>query len=311
VIGHKEVPLRFIFLFISLFCVWGRLSMLRNAFLYSGFVVLAACGGSSSSSDNPPPAQVTPTLTPVTIDFAAVVGSEALACDVAYANVGAANTSTEIKDFRMFVHDFKLITGSGAEVAVTLDISDWQAQGVALLDFENASGECTGTVETNTKVVGSYEDFGQTFTGVKFTVGIPESINHLEQATVSPLNTTGMNWGWTGGYKFIRFDIPTWNVHLGATGCSANGAGDVSCTKSNRPVIELDNFDHATQVVQIDYAALVQDKDVTANTANTAVGCMSSADDPECPEIFTQLGLDLASGNMDPNLVQTVFSVAN
>lgn len=281
-------------------------SRVRSVVSIPGIVFLTACGGGGSSKD----ADSTAQTTPVSIQFSAVVGSEPLACNVDYNAVGTANTTTQIKDFRLFVHGVQLITDSDEAVSLTLDSSVWQAQGVALLDFENATGECTGTAETNVTVTGIVAATEASFTGVRFTVGIPESLNHLEQTSVSPFNVTGMNWGWTNGYKFIRFDVPNWNVHVGATGCAANGSGNVVCTHANRPLIELDNFDYQSQSIQIDYAALVQGSDISTD-AGGATGCMSGGTDPECYDVFTQLGLNLASGENDSALTQSVFSVAD
>ncbi len=284
--------------------------MFRNAFLIPGIMALGACGGGGSSSNGADDSAKALDETAVSIEFSAVVADAALACDTDYASVGTAGSATQIKDFRLFVHDIELMTSDDQSVAVNLDDSPWQAQGVALLDFENGTGECTGTAETNKVVSGTIPSSDAQFTGVRFMVGIPKSLNHLEQATVSPFNVTGMNWGWTNGYKFIRFDIPNWNVHIGATGCAADGDGNIECTNENRPEIELENFDYQTQSIQIDYAALVQGSDVSSD-AGGASGCMSGGTDPECNEVFTQLGLNLASGENDPTLMQTVFSVAD
>ena len=283
--------------------------MIRSISAIFGLTTLVACGGGSSGSDDGSAAAVAISL-PVEINFSAVMDSAVLACDVDYAGVGTAATTTQIKDFRLFVHGIQLITDTNEAVELTLDTSDWQAQGVALLDFENATGECTGTAETNSVVTGTIPDSGVTFNAIRFTVGIPQHLNHLEQASVSPFNVTGMNWGWTGGYKFIRFDVPNWNLHIGATGCVASSGGDVECSNSNRPQIELSAFNHQTQTIQIDFAALLQGSDISTNVDGPS-GCMSGATDFECNEVFTQLGLSLVSGENDPRLTQTVFSVAD
>ncbi|MEE2730616.1 MAG: MbnP family copper-binding protein [Pseudomonadota bacterium] len=273
-----------------------------------GALGLTACGGGGGSSSDEAPKSLG--STPVSIEFAAMVADQVLACDTDYTGVGTAGSMVQVKDFRMFVHEVELLTDGGKSVSVSLEDSPWQAQGVVLLDFEDGTGECTGTAETNRIITGTVPDSGDVYTGVRFVVGIPESLNHLEQASVSPFNVTGMNWGWTNGFKFIRFDIPNWNVHIGATGCVADGNGDVQCSQANRPQIELDNFDFQTQHIRIDYAALVQDNNVSTDTGG-AVGCMSGGTDPECNGVFTQLGLNLASGDNDPALAQTVFSVSN
>ncbi|MGC1507593.1 MbnP family copper-binding protein [Ketobacter sp.] len=283
--------------------VWGRE-------FGAGVIVVAClsgCGG-GGSSDTVIPGFSTPDKS-VTIRFNAVVGNEIAACNTDYELVGTAGSTIQFKDFRLFVTRIRLVTSGGEEVPVALDTTDWQAQDVALLDYEDATGLCTGTQEINGSVTGTVPDNGQTFNAIRFTVGVPESINHTEQNSVSPFNVTNMNWGWTNGYKFMRIDIPDWNMHLGATGCAANAQSVVECTNSNRPEIELFGFDPDLNAVQLDYAALVQESNVSANI-NGAAGCMSGVDDTDCVEIFTQLGLNLASGENDNVLSQTVFSVA-
>ncbi len=83
----------------------------------------------------------------------------------------------------------------------------------------------------------------------------------------------------------------------------------VVCSNSNRPELELFGFNPEVNAVQLDYARLVSQSNVAVD-AGGAAGCMSGVDDPECNEVFTQLGLNLASGENDGALVQSVFSVA-
>lgn len=269
-------------------------------------LLLSACGSDNSADPVPPVPVIKPQS--VQLSFKAMVGDQALACGTDYANVGSANSTTQIKDFRLFVHNVRLVTDKNIEVPLTLDSNEWQAQGVALLDFENASAACTGTAQTNTEIRGTVPDDSLRYTGLRFTVGIPAELNHLQQSTVSPFNVTGMNWGWTNGYKFIRFDVPTFNIHIGSTGCAADSSGKVSCTNKNRPEIALAPFNMQTQAVKIDYAALVAMNNISTD-AGGAVGCMSGTTDPECNEIFTHLGLSLTSGENDPVLSQQLFSV--
>jgi hypothetical protein len=74
-------------------------------------------------------------------------------------------------DFRLWLHDIELVRASGEQVPFTLDESRvpqtatdrgaWQCDGVVLLDFEDATGSCTGTSETNFDVAGAapaYDD---------------------------------------------------------------------------------------------------------------------------------------------------------
>ncbi len=58
-------------------------------------------------------------------------------------------------DYRMYVHDMRLLTADGREVPLELiEDGTWQHRGVALLDFEHGSGCDSGTEPTNASVHG-------------------------------------------------------------------------------------------------------------------------------------------------------------
>lgn len=272
--------------------------------------------------------------TPIEIRFAAVVGAAPFSCDTTFAGVGAGADTLEPLDFRLYVHDLRLVDATGKEWTLTLEQDGlWQTANVALLDFEDKTGTCiNGTAPTNTVVRGSYDALHEDvdFTGLKFRVGVPFALNHHDMSTApSPLNLSGMFWGWQGGYKFVRIDMKVpgvaaaepaphgegagVNIHIGSTGCTlAAGTQAVSsCTGPNRSEIALDGFDATEDTVVLDYAALVDGIDLGVDPYPTTfgdagAGCMSGEDDPECAIVFSHLGLDLASGQ--PRAGQTVFS---
>ena len=158
--------------------------------------LFTACG---SSTDTGPQ--------PVTIDFKALVGNQAFSCaDTAGYAIGTGTLPWIPKDFRFYVSNVRLVDASGAEAPVTLDSSFWQGYGVALLDFENGTGNCTGgTLEMNTAVRGTANP--GTYVGLKFDVGVPTASNHLNyQAANPPLSNSAMYWSWTSGYKFVKID---------------------------------------------------------------------------------------------------------
>ncbi|MGL4609615.1 MAG: MbnP family copper-binding protein, partial [Trueperaceae bacterium] len=143
----------------------------------------------------------------VTLNFALKAGSTDVTCGQQIA-LGTAQGMTELTDARLFLSNVRAITEGGEEVPLTLTPDNaWQSDSVTLLDFEDASGACQGTAETNTKIVGTLED-AATITGIAFTVGVPEELNHLDAATaVAPLNVTDMWWAWLFGYKFVKIDL--------------------------------------------------------------------------------------------------------
>jgi len=264
--------------------------------------------GSDTGSAND--AQATETSTEagggqrVSISFRAMVGTETFGCTKKFAGLGTQNTTVEFLDFRLFVHDVRLLKSGGGEEPVVLEQDGkWQYQNIALLDFEDKSGSCAnGTTDTNTMVHGNVPP--GTYSGIKFRLGVPVALNHNDVATApSPLNLSGLFWNWNGGYKFLRADTRTvvdsgapnvFNLHLGSTDCTAQDGG-TTCGRPNRPEYTLAGFDAGKNAVVFDYKALIAGNDLSSDTGG-APGCMSGTTDPECGPLFPKLGLDLASG---------------
>ena len=133
----------------------------------------------------------------LSIVFKPVVGSLDFACGQLYTGVGTSATTYEPKDFRLYVHNVRLVSAEGTEVPMTLtEDGAWQREGLALLDFENKTGLCSnGTEATNDRLVGTVPQ-GQ-YTGLRFTVGVPFDMNHQDASTAaSPLNVSTLFWGW-------------------------------------------------------------------------------------------------------------------
>ncbi|MBK9516897.1 MAG: metallo-mystery pair system four-Cys motif protein [Anaeromyxobacter sp.] len=330
------------------------MNRLRMLSLASIAALAAACGG---SSEDPPPAACTyaytawgtcqPTgtqtrtvtsATPdgctgtpalsqacqpaVTIDFKAVVGDQAFDCtNLAGYAVGTGTIPLKPRDFRFYVSNLRLVTAAGAEASVTLDTTVWQNFGVALLDFENATGAClVGSAETNTAVTGT-APVG-TYVGLRFDLGVPAASNHFDYQSPSmlpPLNNSAMAWSWTTGFKFTKIEVNiqraappaapfTFNFHLGSSGCGLTTPGDYStavCTKLNTPAVDLAAFDPATQAVAFDLAALLAGMNLDSADGGGAPGCMSGETDPECWPTFPHLGLTVNGLPADPQ--QSVF----
>lgn len=261
------------------------------AALAAAAALASACGSSSDAGPQP-----------VTIDFKALVGSQTFSCaDTAGYAIGTGTLPWIPKDFRFYVSNVRLVDGAGVEAPVTLDASAWQGYGVALLDFENGTGNCTGgTVEMNSAVHGTVN--AGTYVGIRFDVGVPVASNHLNvQAANPPLANSAMYWSWTTGYKFVKVDglinraTPfTFNFHLGSTGCALATPGDfstASCTTLNVPSASFPAFNASTQAVALDLALLFADTNFDTADGGGAPGCMSGPTDPECAPIFPKLGL--------------------
>jgi len=247
-------------------------------------------------------------LMPITLHFQGKVGDEVFACGNTYHDIGTAHTDFLPSDFRMYLYNIRLLTADGSDVPVRL-VQDgvWQLDNLVLLDFENKVAPCSqGTTVTNTVVNGLIQPGN--YTGVRFTLGVPFSRNHLDEATApSPLNLSGMFWSWQDGYRFLRIDgfdtaLDAYFVHLGSTGCVYGAQPGViaSCARPNRSEITLYHFDPTTNVIVADLAALLSNSDVTANQPNTSPGCQSDPTDQDCAPLFQNLGLDFSDGTPSP-----------
>jgi uncharacterized repeat protein (TIGR04052 family) len=235
------------------------------------------------------------------IPFEAVVDEAPFACGVSYDNLGLTGTTYQPMDFRLYVHNVRLVDPFGEEVPVTLSEDGlFQHQGVALLDFADQGGLCSnGTAATHTKITGTAP--AGDYTGLRFTLGLPFEQNH-QDATLAPapLNDLGMFWGWQFGYLFARIEGATnglpqgHNFHLGSTGCAPpkpGQNGSTGCANPNTLEVDLAGFTPGEVAVFVDLGSLFLDSDLDSNTPETAVGCMSFPGDPECEPIFGALGL--------------------
>jgi uncharacterized repeat protein (TIGR04052 family) len=250
----------------------------------------------------------------VTIQFRAVVGDEDLACETDYPGLGAEGGTTQVSDFRFYVHDVRLVTSDDTEVPVELEQDGtWQVDNVALVDFENAAGACAGgTTQTRDVITGTVP--AGDYTGIRFRVGVPAELNHEDVTTSpSPLNLTALFWSWGMGHIHLSAVTSTTNggpanqhfVHLGSTGCTGDPEQGqmVTCTTPNRPEFSFDGFNPATSVIVADLAELV-----AASNLATEIGCHSFPDTPACTEPFDRLGIDYATGQMTP-ATQVFFRV--
>ncbi|WP_369856985.1 MbnP family copper-binding protein [Candidatus Thalassolituus haligoni] len=263
-------------------------------------VLLVGCGSDSGSDKDSATADSSASYS---LPFSASVGAEPLACGERTTLAGNANEGNgslpQISDFRLYISDVQLATANGDFVSLTLDQTDWQYNNVALLDFEDGTSTCTASTTATNRVISGTAPAAD-YSRVRFTLGVPEELNHLDRATaLSPLNIDGLTWSWAGGYKHARMDIVGWNIHLGTTGCTLdenNTNLDCSNARPNRPTYTFASLTPGSSTINFDYAALVAGSDLSSNTEGTAIGCMSSADDPECEALFTRMGLDVTTG---------------
>lgn len=277
--------------------------------LLSGSIILAGCngGGSSSNNDNNTGSSA---QKDVSIQFAARVNGQPFSCATTYGGLGTQESQASFTDFRVYLHDVKLIDADGNRHAVSLTNDGvWQTANVALLDFETGDGSCGGTTETNMQIIGSVAEGN--YTGLEFSVGVPGDLNHQDQAAAaSPLNVAGLFWSWQSGYKHARIDVDLaapytytdgegteqstnkWFFHLGSTDCSGDPTtGEtVTCANPNRPTITLTSFDTEASKVTLDYGRLMSTTNLSSSTP-MPFGCMSGAADPDCAGPLANMGL--------------------
>ena len=251
---------------------------------------------------------------PLTIQFEAVLGDKPFACGQTY-QVGASQTPVEFTDLKLYLHDVRLIRAQGQEVPVTL-VEDnlWQSNGVAMLDFEDASGACAnGTPAVRTALTAqapAHDDV----VGVRFTLGVPFALNHADVGALgSPLNVPSMFWSWQGGRKFLRLDGRIQGpdgpvglrVHLGSTGCIGEVDAITSCMAANRPTFTIMGLKTSSGKVRLDLEPLLDGVALDPLDERSAV-CMSAPQTPSCGPIFGALGLPYGDS---PASTPTIFSV--
>lgn len=245
----------------------------------------------------------------IVIPFAARFGNQPFSCT---ATVDAGGGSFAARDLRFYVHSVQLIATDGTVTDVTLrDDGVWQSGGVALLDFEDGTGNCRdGTKGTHTAIEGTVPD--GPYVGVRFIVGVPFERNHANPAEAAPpLNLGHMHWGWQAGYKFLRFEGEStaggaYRFHLGSTQCAGTVGHITGCARPNRAVIELHDFNPG-RAVALDLGALMQGVDLAGASHDSVRSCMSEPDAPDCAAAFMAIGLDLQTGR--PLTAQHLFSV--
>jgi uncharacterized repeat protein (TIGR04052 family) len=251
----------------------------------------------------------------VKLRFRAQLGDAPFACGSTYAAQGSSKQTISPHDLRLFIQDVALIDAEGHEVPVRLDTREpWQTADVALLDFEDASGECFGNEATNGEITGVVPK-GE-YRALRFSHGVPDKLNHSDPKTFPPpLLTPGMSWNWLLGLRFVRFEVGTtpgteldsdagadpgsFALHIGSTGCAGNqNEGTIQCRKPNRSRVELKDFELGQSEVILDVGPLLRGNDLAQT-----VECHSGT--AVCEPLFKALGVSYATGQ--PGADQSVF----
>ncbi|MDC0718366.1 MbnP family protein [Nannocystis bainbridge] len=250
----------------------------------------------------------------VELFFRPTVAGSYFSCDEIYRETTA---NVKPQDFRLFVHAIRLVTAAGDEHPLELlDDGQFQARGVALLDFEDATGECRrGTPALNKTIRGVLSDEHRNqradYIGLRFRVGVPPELDTTEFADLpAPLDEPTMRSAVTGAHLFLTAWAKQEPFAAGAPLFSGVGL-DLGADggRPNQFEVALDNFDPDTSTIIADWRSIFNKVDLgfCSQSAGTPCGCWSRQVDPLCPQLFPRLGLDLATGASIGG--QVVFSV--
>jgi len=106
----------------------------------------------------------------MSIEFLPMAGSEAFRCTSAWADLGTSKVIAQPLDARLTISHIELLTAAGA-VGFELDENSLQRDGLGLLDFEDATGTCSGgDGVTSYQLQGQPKGAGP-FTGLRFRFG--------------------------------------------------------------------------------------------------------------------------------------------
>jgi uncharacterized repeat protein (TIGR04052 family) len=288
----------------------AQLALCALAALLGGVV---SCSGDGQGAILSPPVGGAPRAQSPPLQalrFEARVGVAAFSCARPSGPVGLRATTVEPLDFRLYVHELRLLRADGSEVPFSLyQDGKWQLDTVALLDFEDRTGTCSnGTPEVNTEILGSAPEGA--YVGVAFKIGVPFALNHGDAATARPpLNLTGLFWNWNAGYKFARIDVRGFHIHIGSTGCEEDASDRsriVACQRENVGAVRLTGFDPRSRPILVDYGALVAGSELGRRGGSG--GCMAEPTDPNCPPLLSRLGINPDTGEPDASK-QALFRV--
>jgi len=202
-------------------------------------------------------------------------------------------TPDGVHRLQFYVHDVVLLGSDGNDYDMRLARrAPWQSERVALVDLSPDAGpQMRDAIEA--------EAPSRVYTGVRFAVGVPFEMNHLNPLTAAaPLDRGALFWTWQSGYKFLRLDLSASEheaaFHLGSTGCSSPSAlrpPAQPCAQPNVIHVELKNFDPLTQPIQVRVEAIVAALGEAQPSA-----CTGDYSQPACSRAFAATGLDLQRG---------------
>ena len=198
----------------------------------------------------------------------------------------------ELGALRFYLHDLALQREQGDWVRPEFLDTPHTGQGVALIDLYDDRCEANRSPGRSRAVTLLVPGRPERYRAVRFTLGVPEQLNHLDPMRAPPhLADTSMHWGWQAGYRFLRLDGKLkgqrrYAVHLGSAGCEGEIGQVTRCAYPNRFEVEIQGEvfgpGHVRETVLLDLAALL-------GGAEPERGCMSDPQERECEAIFKAL----------------------
>ncbi|MEY4575526.1 MAG: hypothetical protein RL701_229 [Pseudomonadota bacterium] len=254
----------------------------------------------------------------ITITFKAKIGGSDFACGQTATGQGLAGSRVTPIAFKAFVQDVTLLDETDQEIPVTLDIrAPWQSRVVALLDFENATGACSGSGSAATNVVITGTVPPGTYKGISFSNGVPDYANHVNPTKLlAPLHDNAALWDAVAGFRFLDValkTLPPWldpedpdagvaalpagagaELHVGSAGCADvvdadAGTSGIRCDHPNRNRVHLSPYTLGQSVIVADLAKAFGKLDL-----DTPNSCDSGGDG--CAAPFKSLGIESADG---------------
>lgn len=275
------------------------------------------------------------TASPFTLQFAAALNGTAATCDQELTGLGPTKQHTVgVNDLRFYVSNLQFKNSAGEPVALTLDSNEFQLNmdsgSVALIDLMgNSSGSCAptavaaaeGTARTNSVVSGT--TLVDEVAAVSFDVGVPQAVMksvigvNTPEGAPSPMSE--MYWSWASGYRHFVFNFAVRDamnstgdgyLHIGSRNCGPPAGRALSdraaCEFLNTPQFSAPQFNLKTNKVSVDIGALLAGLDFVAPIYDpktqmvigqgVGVQCHSSPSQPDCPSVFSGLGVDPGTG---------------
>lgn len=240
----------------------------------------------------------------------------------------------ETIEYTLDENDFQY-TGTAGRVSL-IDLTDNSA-GACLEGNPAAAGS---TTRTNSQVTGMATS--SDIAAVRFSVGVPQALmkatinENTAEGAPSPLNE--LYWSWASGYRHFVVNFSAAHsdgstgegaLHIGSTGCTAaDGENALEsldvCEYINTPAVELTGLtsdsviavDVSAAIADVDFMIPVRDPDTFepvidengAEVMTTGVSCHSSSAQTDCPQIFSNLGMNIEDGSSDASS-NSVFSL--